>query len=91
MFRVAARTFARPASQHMSRIAVRALGTPSAPPSKAEVADPEIVVVDEVFDSLEWTLSSPPPIHQFEEPPIIVETAHLLPHDVPLTESDFKH
>lgn len=33
----------------------------------------EGVVLAEVVDSLEWTLSSPPPVHQFEEPPIIVE------------------
>ncbi|CAM9263540.1 unnamed protein product [Choristocarpus tenellus] len=31
------------------------------------------VVVAEVVDSLEWTLSCPPPIHQFDEPPIVVE------------------
>lgn len=33
----------------------------------------EGVVLAQVEDSLEWTLSSPPPIHQFDEPPIIVE------------------
>lgn len=26
---------------------------------------------------MEWTLSSPPPLHQFEEPPLIVECEHL--------------
>ncbi|TFJ82394.1 hypothetical protein NSK_006305 [Nannochloropsis salina CCMP1776] len=31
------------------------------------------VKVPIVVDSLEWTLSSPPPLHQFDEPPIIVE------------------
>ena len=38
--------------------------------------DAEVVVPD-VVDTLEWTLTSPPPLHQFEEPPIIVEIAHL--------------
>jgi heme/copper-type cytochrome/quinol oxidase subunit 1 len=37
----------------------------------------EEVVVPDVVDTLEWTLTSPPPLHQFEEPPIIVEIAHL--------------
>merc|ERR1712151_454345 len=35
------------------------------------------VIVPLTTDSLEWTLSSPPPLHQFEEPPLFVETAHL--------------
>eukprot|EP00546_Thalassionema_frauenfeldii_P005461 CAMPEP_0178924220 /NCGR_PEP_ID=MMETSP0786-20121207/17201_1 /TAXON_ID=186022 /ORGANISM="Thalassionema frauenfeldii, Strain CCMP 1798" /LENGTH=144 /DNA_ID=CAMNT_0020598897 /DNA_START=79 /DNA_END=513 /DNA_ORIENTATION=+ len=35
------------------------------------------VVVPLITDSLEWTLSSPPPLHQFEEPPLIVEVEHL--------------
>ena len=35
------------------------------------------VVVPLVTDSLEWTPSSPPPLQQFEEPPLIVEVEHL--------------
>ncbi|RHY09340.1 hypothetical protein DYB37_005842 [Aphanomyces astaci] len=35
--------------------------------------DPD-VVIPELSETLEWTLTSPPPIHQFEESPIIVET-----------------
>jgi hypothetical protein len=35
------------------------------------------VIVPLVTDSLEWTLTSPPPLHQFEEPPLIVEVEHL--------------
>ena len=30
-----------------------------------------------LVDSLEWVLDSPPNVHQFEEPPIIVEIEHL--------------
>ena len=35
------------------------------------------VVVPLVSMTLEWNLSSPPPLHQFEEPPLVVETDHL--------------
>mmetsp|Transcript_8005 Transcript_8005/g.9154 ORF Transcript_8005/g.9154 Transcript_8005/m.9154 type:complete len:149 (-) Transcript_8005:360-806(-) len=35
------------------------------------------VIVPLITESLEWTLSSPPPLHQFEEPPLIVEIEHL--------------
>mmetsp|Transcript_13459 Transcript_13459/g.28900 ORF Transcript_13459/g.28900 Transcript_13459/m.28900 type:complete len:162 (+) Transcript_13459:85-570(+) len=35
------------------------------------------VVVPLITDSLEWTLSSPPPLHQFTEPPLMVECEHL--------------
>lgn len=32
------------------------------------------VVIPETFGSLEWTLESPPPLHQFEEAPLVIET-----------------
>ena len=35
------------------------------------------VVVPLIANSLEFTLSSPPPLHQFIESPIVVETEHL--------------
>jgi len=44
--------------------------------SSSKAAEPT-VVVPLITDTLEWTLSSPPPLHQFEEPPIFVETDHL--------------
>lgn len=37
-------------------------------------------------DTLEWTLSSPPPFHQFPEPPVLVDTGHDhhgKPHAIP--------
>ena len=31
------------------------------------------VVIPEIVDTLEWVLDSPPNVHQFDEPPIVVE------------------
>uniref|UniRef100_A0A7S2WGT9 Uncharacterized protein n=1 Tax=Eucampia antarctica TaxID=49252 RepID=A0A7S2WGT9_9STRA len=45
--------------------------------SSINITEGENVIVPLVTDSLEWTLSSPPPLHQFEEPPLIVEVDHL--------------
>lgn len=42
--------------------------------SSGPASDDDVVKVV-LADSLEWALSSPPPIHQFDEPPIIVEIA----------------
>ena len=54
-----------------TRTAARRLSTEAKEPT---------VVVPLTTDSLEWTLSSPPPLHQFIEPPILVETDHLKLH-----------
>lgn len=45
--------------------------------SASDMAPGENVVVPLIANSLEFTLSSPPPLHQFEEPPLVVETDHL--------------
>ena len=49
--------------------AVRAFAT--APGAAGDVVVPELV------DTLEWVIESPPNIHQFDEPPLIVEIEHL--------------
>eukprot|EP01038_Epipyxis_sp_PR26KG_P014741 gene14741-19814_t len=42
----------------------------------APAADGDVVIPD-IVDTLEWVLDSPPNVHQFEEPPIVVEIEHL--------------
>ena len=49
--------------------AVRAFAT--APGAAGDVVVPELV------DTLEWVIESPPNVHQFDEPPLIVEIEHL--------------
>jgi hypothetical protein len=43
----------------------------------SDMSPGENVVVPLIANSLEWALSSPPPLHQFTEPPLVVETDHL--------------
>eukprot|EP00525_Craspedostauros_australis_P004434 CAMPEP_0198115860 /NCGR_PEP_ID=MMETSP1442-20131203/7803_1 /TAXON_ID= /ORGANISM="Craspedostauros australis, Strain CCMP3328" /LENGTH=139 /DNA_ID=CAMNT_0043773455 /DNA_START=72 /DNA_END=491 /DNA_ORIENTATION=+ len=64
-------TIARQVSRPAARAAVRALSTAS------DLSAGENVVVPLIAQSLEMTLSSPPPLHQFDEPPLVVETDHL--------------
>ena len=66
------------ASATARRTAVRAFGATAAAPSGPVDLKTAPVVEAKVVDSLEWTLTSPPPVHQFDEPPIIVEVAHLV-------------
>lgn len=44
-------------------VSVRFMGGHSAAPTGD-------IVVPELHDTLEWVLSSPPNVHQFEEPPV---------------------
>lgn len=44
---------------------------------KFSTAPADDVVVPELVDTLEWVLASPPNVHQFDEPPIVVEIEHL--------------
>ena len=48
--------------------------------SSSEMSPGDNVIVPLIANSLEFTLSSPPPIHQFNESPIVVETDHLELH-----------
>jgi heme/copper-type cytochrome/quinol oxidase subunit 1 len=43
----------------------------------SDLSPGENVIVPLIANSLEWALSSPPPLHQFTEPPLVVETDHL--------------
>ena len=58
-------------SFYSSTVITRALST------AVQLPEGVNVIVPLITDSLEWTLSSPPPVHQFEEPPLIVEVEHL--------------
>jgi hypothetical protein len=57
------------ALQKIERVATRAFSSNLSPG--------ENVVVPLIAQTLEWVLSSPPPLHQFTEPPLVVETDHL--------------
>lgn len=54
------------------RVAATAIGHRQQRSFSSATEDEEVVKVV-LSDSLEWALSSPPPIHQFDESPIIVE------------------
>ena len=45
--------------------------------SSNPLASGDNVIVPLIANSLEFLLSSPPPVHQFQESPIVVETDHL--------------
>lgn len=75
---IAMRSTARNVVPRVGVVRSLAAAPPKAPPAAPsqkpkEPWEEEGVVLAKVEDSLEWTLSSPPPIHQFDEPPIIVE------------------
>ncbi|KAF4319375.1 hypothetical protein BBO99_00006516 [Phytophthora kernoviae] len=43
-------------------------------PTKSTPTDDPDVVIPELHQTLEWCLSSPPPLHQFDEAPLVIET-----------------
>lgn len=50
----------------MATISARSFSAPAAAAPSSDVVIPDIV------DTLEWVISSPPPIHQFAEPPVSI-------------------
>ena len=46
------------------------------------------VVIPDLVNTLEWVLDSPPNVHQFDEPPIVVEIEHLNNLKVPETDEE---
>ena len=72
--RLAPRVIA-PARARVPRLAVARFAT------ELEVVEvrEDGVVLPELVETLEWVLDSPPPLHQFEESPIIVEIAGIEP------------
>jgi hypothetical protein len=74
-----------PLTQKKLSAATYAAGHVSAPPppvapvstGPSPLSPGDNVVVPLIANSLEFTLSSPPPLHQFQESPLVVETDHL--------------
>ena len=46
------------------------MGHEAVDPASHSHLENDVVIVDDLANTLEWLLSSPPPIHQFEEPPV---------------------
>lgn len=61
-------------------VASRSIASTAARLVDSKLAPGDNVVIPLIANSLEFTLSSPPPLHQFQEPPLIVETEHLELH-----------
>ena len=59
------------------RFTPRAIPVPAVRTFSSAPAAGGDVVVPELVDTLEWVIESPPNIHQFDEPPLIVEIEHL--------------
>ena len=57
----------------VARLPIRCFAAPPGSVVENEIVIPQLV------ETLEWVLDSPPPLHQFEEPPIIVEIAGIVP------------
>lgn len=62
---------------HHSTLAVACAVARFSSSEVSPLSEGEDVVVPLIANSLEFTLSSPPPLHQFQESPIVVETEHL--------------
>ena len=67
---------------HISTLATKSVTLSRAPrvavaPSVRAMSSGNDVVVPELVDTLEWVIESPPNVHQFDEPPLVVEVEHL--------------
>mmetsp|Transcript_285 Transcript_285/g.373 ORF Transcript_285/g.373 Transcript_285/m.373 type:complete len:87 (+) Transcript_285:57-317(+) len=62
----------RARATRMAQVQARSFSAPSVEEPQ-ELTKDGAIVVDNVSFTLEWVLSSPPPLHAFEEPPIMVE------------------
>lgn len=63
----------------VSRAMPRALPVAAARAFSTTPVVEEEIIVPQLVETLEWTLSSPPPVHQFIEPPMVVEIAGIEP------------
>mmetsp|Transcript_10471 Transcript_10471/g.17053 ORF Transcript_10471/g.17053 Transcript_10471/m.17053 type:complete len:83 (+) Transcript_10471:47-295(+) len=54
-------------------VLARSMCSHASPDAPLEKTEQGAYIVDNVAFTLEWVLSSPPPLHCFEEPPIMVE------------------
>ena len=82
MFKVVSRSSMRLAKSVVSSsssLSIRNFG------AKASSSD---VVIPDLVNTLEWVLDSPPNVHQFDEPPIVVEIEHLNNLKVPETDEE---
>jgi len=60
-------SFKAPSKVTFNNISARSFAGHAAAPSTSSSSD---VVIPDLVDTLEWVISSPPPIHQFAEPPV---------------------
>eukprot|EP01032_Pedospumella_encystans_P013672 gene13672-15725_t len=69
--------FARALVKSAIPAVVRSVAPKAVRPFSHAAAPSADVVIPELVSTLEWVLDSPPNVHQFDEPPIVVEIEHL--------------
>ena len=80
MFKLASRT-----SMKLARVAVSSSSLPVRFFAAGSSSD---IVIPDLVNTLEWVLDSPPNVHQFDEPPIVVEIEHLNNLKVPENDEE---
>jgi len=81
MFNLASRT-----SMRLARVAVSS--SSSLPERFFAAGSSSDIVIPDLVNTLEWVLDSPPNVHQFDEPPIVVEIEHLNNLKVPENDEE---